>query len=310
MKCKYCGAEVPKESQFCPNCGKDLSKLRKCVKCGEIIDDDATFCPHCGAEQPVYLEDTPKPWRKMIVIGVAIVVVVILGIGGYYFMNGKGHEPIKTETVATSDSLSEDSANVADQQEADSKESLPVPEFKQLMKIYMGEPFGMKSVKAKFSDFGLKEILDYSLVRPSDMDGQPDERHYYIVYGNNVSFKIKKGEDLPSWGSYPEGKTIQLSNDIKPEGKNYIVIITMWWNYDGNYNDGNNSNYPSLDYMYVFSDNKSIMDKYIAAAKASGFKNEPNYNGGNALIKEMSGAVYVAYGAVNDSYYVGFETDH
>lgn len=112
MKCKYCGAEVPKESQFCPNCGKDLSKLRKCVKCGEIIDDDATFCPHCGAEQPVYDEDTPSPWRKVIVIGIAIVVVAILGIGGYYFMNRKGQEPTKTENVATNDSLPKDSAKV------------------------------------------------------------------------------------------------------------------------------------------------------------------------------------------------------
>lgn len=109
MKCKYCGAEVPKESQFCPNCGKDLSKLRKC---GEIIDDDATFCPHCGAEQPVYDEDTPSPWRKVIVIGIAIVVVAILGIGGYYFMNRKGQEPTKTENVATNDSLPKDSAKV------------------------------------------------------------------------------------------------------------------------------------------------------------------------------------------------------
>jgi RNA polymerase subunit RPABC4/transcription elongation factor Spt4 len=307
MKCKYCGAEVPKESQFCPNCGKDLSKLRKCVKCGEIIDDDATFCPHCGAEQPVYLEDTPSPWRKVIVIGIAIVVVAILGIGGYYFMNRKGQEPTKTENVATNDSLPEDSAKVADQQKVDSKESLPVPEFKQLMKIFMGEPSGMKSVKAKFSDFGLKEILDYSLVRPSDMDGQPDERHYYIVYGNNASFKIKKDEDLPSWDTSPEGRTVPLSNNIKPVRKNYIIVITMWWNYNGNYNDGYNSNTPSLDYLYVFSDNKSIMDKYIAAAKASGFKKDDSGTTGG-LYKDLVG--YVVYGAVNGSYYFGFESQH
>lgn len=30
MKCKYCGAEVPKESQFCPNCGKDLEVKEVC----------------------------------------------------------------------------------------------------------------------------------------------------------------------------------------------------------------------------------------------------------------------------------------
>ena len=30
MKCKYCGAEVPKESQFCPNCGKDGAPDKPC----------------------------------------------------------------------------------------------------------------------------------------------------------------------------------------------------------------------------------------------------------------------------------------
>lgn len=116
MKCKYCGAEVPKESQFCPNCGKDLSKLRKCVKCGEIIDDDATFCPHCGAEQPVYDEDTPR--RRWLIPVIVITILFILGVGGYYlwsngiFDSQKSNNAIAskdtTTAIANTDSVSQD----------------------------------------------------------------------------------------------------------------------------------------------------------------------------------------------------------
>lgn len=52
MKCKYCHAEIDIDAQFCTNCGKDLSKLRRCVNCHEIIDDDSDFCPYCGSKQP------------------------------------------------------------------------------------------------------------------------------------------------------------------------------------------------------------------------------------------------------------------
>lgn len=86
MKCKYCGTELPKETNFCPNCGKDLSKLRKCFKCGEIIDDDATFCPHCGVEQPVYDEgDTSKKW----IWAVAALFLIAAIAGGYYYQSNR-----------------------------------------------------------------------------------------------------------------------------------------------------------------------------------------------------------------------------
>ena len=52
MKCKFCQAEIDQDAQFCTNCGKDLSKLRKCVNCHEFIDDDSDFCPYCGSKQP------------------------------------------------------------------------------------------------------------------------------------------------------------------------------------------------------------------------------------------------------------------
>lgn len=50
MKCIYCGAEIPDNAIFCPNCGGNLSNVKHCPKCGEAVCDDERFCHNCGAE--------------------------------------------------------------------------------------------------------------------------------------------------------------------------------------------------------------------------------------------------------------------
>lgn len=152
MKCRYCGAEIPDDSAFCPNCGKKIEKVRRCVKCGEVIDDDATFCPFCGTQQPrqqqAQTEQTeqnkqPMPQRptqqelsqspqpisetptyeehtdssnKWIWIVVAAVVAVIAIGGVYYFMEVK---PSKTVVVAgDGNSASPDSTTSVEESES------------------------------------------------------------------------------------------------------------------------------------------------------------------------------------------------
>lgn len=47
--CECCGAEVPRNSKFCPTCGKFFAAVR-CPKCGRTgsNDDFKNGCPTCG----------------------------------------------------------------------------------------------------------------------------------------------------------------------------------------------------------------------------------------------------------------------
>ena len=47
LYCASCGARVPPDSRFCPQCGKPLAAT-KCAKCGAVPPPGAKFCPQCG----------------------------------------------------------------------------------------------------------------------------------------------------------------------------------------------------------------------------------------------------------------------
>lgn len=69
MKCKFCNADIEQDAQFCPNCGKNLSKLKKCMKCGTLLDDDELFCHECGTKQEMEetvakIDETESPLEK------------------------------------------------------------------------------------------------------------------------------------------------------------------------------------------------------------------------------------------------------
>ncbi len=60
--CGHCGAKIPKESQFCPKCGKPIDdegtvvrqtfagQVIKCPNCGKEISSYVAICPACGYE--------------------------------------------------------------------------------------------------------------------------------------------------------------------------------------------------------------------------------------------------------------------
>lgn len=109
MKCKYCNAEIEQDAQFCPNCGKDLSKFNKCVKCGELLDNDTVFCSYCGTEQPHEEKaEAEKSSSKKWLLALPLIVLLI-GAGVWYFYSDGfsfGEKPINAqEEIAESDTV-------------------------------------------------------------------------------------------------------------------------------------------------------------------------------------------------------------
>lgn len=58
--CKFCGAQIPTESQFCLKCGATLKQIttdnKFCGKCGANIPTESQFCLKCGATLPAEKE--------------------------------------------------------------------------------------------------------------------------------------------------------------------------------------------------------------------------------------------------------------
>ena len=62
VRCENCGAEVAKESAFCPSCGNKMPEIvqpvveqpvaeaKKCANCGATLDNGALFCSECGTK--------------------------------------------------------------------------------------------------------------------------------------------------------------------------------------------------------------------------------------------------------------------
>jgi sec-independent protein translocase protein TatA len=45
--CHYCSSEVPKDSKFCPSCGKSLEPIT-CSKCKTANATGSKYCSDCG----------------------------------------------------------------------------------------------------------------------------------------------------------------------------------------------------------------------------------------------------------------------
>lgn len=48
-RCAYCGALIPENSRFCPECGKSVAVEKRCSQCGALLTGTEKFCSQCGA---------------------------------------------------------------------------------------------------------------------------------------------------------------------------------------------------------------------------------------------------------------------
>ena len=59
MHCAHCEFEVAADFQFCPNCGKKLS--RDCPQCSYVCPVEFRFCPKCGTGVVEETAAIPQP---------------------------------------------------------------------------------------------------------------------------------------------------------------------------------------------------------------------------------------------------------
>lgn len=134
MKCKYCNAEVLPNAKFCTTCGGDLSKFDKCISCGEFIDKGASTCPHCGAEQLQIVQPQEGSSKKWLWIIGAILLLGILGVGGFFFMSNKSESSSYEESYVETDSIAEVGDSIITEDEA-----VPTNALAFLEQFYKGE---------------------------------------------------------------------------------------------------------------------------------------------------------------------------
>lgn len=61
-----------------------------CKNCGNEIKDDATFCDKCGKQ--VTEKPKKKVNKKFIIIGIAIAIITLLSLGGFFRTFSKGFD--------------------------------------------------------------------------------------------------------------------------------------------------------------------------------------------------------------------------
>lgn len=64
----------------------EMSNLGKCISCGKIISGTDAFCMYCGEKQYINYPGGIKIKKTTTTLVGFIAVVIILGIGGYFFI--------------------------------------------------------------------------------------------------------------------------------------------------------------------------------------------------------------------------------
>ena len=94
------------DAKFCPKCGADLQALMTnwtCKKCGHVNSADASFCKSCGDSRN---KQSKLIYSEKFRYGIAIVAVILIGgLGSYFYFNGENEQRYLTNYAAASRDL-------------------------------------------------------------------------------------------------------------------------------------------------------------------------------------------------------------
>ena len=114
IKCPECNHEVSDQARSCPFCGVDIAgNILLCPDCGKILLKTARVCPNCqcnlSSVRPVpspVVDDRPQPERRQprrprikekkesgkgLWVIFSLVFIVLMGVGGYYYLKQRQH---------------------------------------------------------------------------------------------------------------------------------------------------------------------------------------------------------------------------
>jgi RNA polymerase subunit RPABC4/transcription elongation factor Spt4 len=161
MKCKYCNGEIEQDSQFCPHCGKNLTKFKKCIKCGELLDKGTAFCPYCGTEQPH--EEKAKVKKRgtktkmwLFIIPLIILIILMIGVGAWYLLSGRFSFGEKTD---------KSTVQMVDSSAIESVSALNTEQNTEAMKAFLEDFYGRMDVMGQIDEKLIKKSLTPKALR-------------------------------------------------------------------------------------------------------------------------------------------------
>lgn len=217
MKCKYCNADIEQDAQFCPNCGKNLSKFKKCIKCGELLDRGDDYCPFCGTKQtsdeqsqskevaePLQHEEK-KGSKKWLWAVIAVILLAIIGGSAYFATNGGFGSKAMTDTIAVVD------------HEEDFGKSEIIDFVEDMYKdFFENNNFDTENVS------NLHKYLSSSVTENLKMecpyDGGEDDFLYVIDFFRDGSLSYER----PDYGDKVVSRTIE------PEDNDWYLVTNIW----------------------------------------------------------------------------------
>lgn len=116
--CPKCGTYIPEgDIKFCPKCGANLieavAKTWTCKNCGTENSADALFCVSCGESKEKQIKLFYSPKFKF---GLLLMLVVLIGgLGSYFYFNGVNEEKYRTYYTAAARDIQESESVIGSQ---------------------------------------------------------------------------------------------------------------------------------------------------------------------------------------------------